>query len=69
MTSPSTTTPDELPAETRFVCTAANPWTKEKSERATHPDAICVYDGGWEQEHESYECPHCNLRFKVTLSQ
>ena len=55
--------------EDRFVCTAANPWSKEKSERAQHPDAVCTYDGGWEQEYERYKCPHCGTSFKVELAQ
>lgn len=49
------------------TCTADDPWTEQKSDRAQHPDAKLVYDGGWEQEYERYECPHCGLRFKVTL--
>jgi hypothetical protein len=54
---------------TRHVCTKADPWTPEKGDRAQHPDAVCVYDGGWEQEYERYECPNCGHRFAVTLGQ
>ena len=64
--TPPETTPT---SETPFVCTAANPWTKEKGTPAQHPAAVCVYDGGMEQEYERYECPHCKTRFKVELAQ
>lgn len=36
------------------VCTADDPWNPEKSKKAQHPDAKCVFDGGWEQEYEKY---------------
>lgn len=53
------------------TCTAADPWTPEKSQRAIHPDAICVgdrdYGGGCYCER--YECPHCGKRFEVELAQ
>lgn len=47
------------------------PCTKDAPNRDAHvhPDAKCVYDGGWEQEYERYECPHCGLSFKVTVPQ
>lgn len=49
----------------RFVCTAADPWTPEKADRATHPDAV---DDGVDHEwYERYTCPHCGLVFKVEL--
>lgn len=49
------------------VCTKDDPWTKDKSPCARHPDAECVFDGGWEQEYERHECPHCGLLFKVII--
>ena len=56
-------------ADKRHVCTADDPWSKEKSVRAEHPDAVCVWDGGLEQEYERYECPHCKQRFTVEIAQ
>lgn len=56
-------------AAERHICTAADPWNPAKSSRAEHPDAVCTYDGGWEQEYESYRCPHCGKRFKVGIAQ
>lgn len=49
------------------ICTRDDPWTPEKSKKAQHPDAKCVFDGGWEQEYERYECPHCGKRFNVEI--
>ena len=53
------------------ICTKENPRLKDtpKRELWVHPDAICKYDGGWEQEYESYECPHCGLYFSVGIAQ
>jgi len=50
------------------ICTAQDPWSKDKGESANHPDAVCTYDGGWEQEYERYRCPHCGLSFKVEIA-
>lgn len=56
----------------RYVCTSAEPWTPEKGEYATHPDAREVgdqedgYPGG---DYQRYECPNCGKRFKVELPQ
>ena len=47
------------------VCTKENP----DRELQVHPDARCVYDGGWEQGYERYVCPNCGVRFKVELAQ
>lgn len=57
--------------EERFVCTAENPWSKEKAKRAMHPDAklIAEFDGWPAGDVEAYECPHCGLYFKVELPQ
>ncbi len=52
-----------------FTCTKANPWSKDKGTPVTHPDAKCVYDGGWEQEYERDECPHCGERVRVEIPQ
>lgn len=49
------------------LCTADDPWSADKAKRAVHPDAECIDDGGWEQEYETYKCPHCGHRFSVTL--
>ena len=56
-------------AEPVYVCTKEAPWNKTLGDRAQHPDAVCTYDGGWEQEYERYKCPHCDLSFKVMLGQ
>lgn len=55
----------------RHACTAEDPWTPEKSPRAYHPDAKLVgQEDGWPGgDIDTYECPHCGLRFKVELSQ
>ena len=50
----------------RFVCTKDDPWTKEKSDRAIHPDAKYIRDG---DDYDAYECPHCGKYFKVEVSQ
>lgn len=53
--------------EQPYICTEDSPWTPDKGTPTEHHDAVCVYDGGWDQEYERYECPHCDLRFTVTL--
>jgi hypothetical protein len=52
----------------RHVCTKADPWTPQKSERAHHPDAV---DDGECSDGccDFYKCPHCGLRFKVEVAQ
>jgi hypothetical protein len=50
-----------------YVCTKAAPWAPDKGKRATHPDAECIYDGGWAQESETYKCPNCGKVFRVTI--
>lgn len=48
----------------RHVCTADDPWTKEKSERAEHPDAKSV--GGCRDGCcTDYRCPHCGKFFTI----
>jgi hypothetical protein len=53
------------------ICTKDDPWTKAKSSRAQHPDAVSegdTYD--WSADHDDYEtfkCPHCGLRFRVPI--
>ena len=52
----------------RFVCTKENPWSKDKSQFAHHPDAIDVgecLDGCCDY----YRCPHCGERFRVEVAQ
>lgn len=59
------------PTAEPHTCTAADPWTPEKSKRAIHPDAKYLSDrdyGGGEYC-ESYRCPHCGKYFEVELPQ
>jgi hypothetical protein len=52
------------------VCTATDPWTPAKGERAQHPDAVEHPDTSpwWaDVDRERYTCPHCGLTFDVTL--
>jgi hypothetical protein len=51
------------------ICTWEDSWTPEKSKRAQHPFAKCVFDGGWgwDQEYAIYECPCCGKRFEVDI--
>lgn len=54
----------------RHICTKDDPWELAKhGNLGVHPDAKCVYDGGWDQLYERYECPNCGLSFKVELAQ
>lgn len=55
----------------RFVCTKDNPWSKDKAERATHPDAKWVRDYYYEDGggKDVYECPNCKLTFSVEIPQ
>lgn len=52
------------------ICTKEHPRPKDapKGQQWTHPSAILKYDGGWEQEYESYECPNCGLYFSIGLA-
>lgn len=55
----------------RHTCTKEDPWTPEKGELASHPDATYLGDkdyGGGECC-ERYECPHCGKRFEIELPQ
>jgi hypothetical protein len=56
-----------LPDKEVHICTVEDPWTPEKSRKAGHPMAECIYDGGLEQEYEIYKCPICGHVFKVTI--
>ena len=62
---------DEPMTTDRKICTKENPRPKDApvNEFWAHPDAKCVYDGGWEQEYESFECPNCGLYFSVEIAQ
>ncbi len=53
----------------KFVCTAQRPWKKGDPTPAIHPDAVCTFDGGFAQEYERYECPHCKERFTIEIPQ
>jgi len=55
----------------RHVCTADDPWTPEKSDRAIHPDAEYLGDRdfGLGEYCERYRCPHCGHSFYVELPQ
>lgn len=59
-----------IPARDRYVCKKEAPWSEDKG-MAVHPDAKHLYDeyGSLAQggSYERYECPHCKLRFWVTL--
>ncbi len=52
----------------RFVCTKEDPWSKGKSENASHPDAkdIGECSSGC---CDKYHCPHCGLTFLVEVAQ
>lgn len=55
----------------RHVCTADDPWTKEKSERSIHPDAEEIDSDygslGSGGSYIQYKCPHCKESFWVEL--
>jgi len=55
----------------RFICTKENPWTKEKSDRANHPDAKYIRDKdyGNGENVACYKCPNCGLYFEEELAQ
>ncbi len=58
-----------MPSENgRHVCTAADPWTKDKGERATHPDAKDVGEC-LQGCCDRYECPHCKTAFTREVPQ
>ena len=62
---------DEPMTTDRKICTKENPRPKDApvNEFWAHPDAKRVYDGGWAQEYESFECPNCGLYFSVEIAQ
>jgi len=57
----------------RQICTADNPWTKEKDGRWQHPDAIEIAEdygkggGVADGDFVQYECPHCGKKFWCEL--
>jgi hypothetical protein len=52
----------------RHTCTAADPWTPAKAQRALHPDA--VDDGECAEGCCDYlKCPHCGHRWRQELPQ
>lgn len=55
---------DTASRDERYTCTAAAPWSPERGERATHPDAA---DDGECSDGccDYYRCSHCGLRFRV----
>lgn len=52
----------------RFICTDADPWTKEKGERSAHPDAHEI-DNHLCDCCAKYKCPNCGLIFREELPQ
>ena len=54
----------------RYECTGDAPWAEGKG-AAFHPDAVTVSepdDVAFSADNKTgYECPHCGLRFKVTM--
>lgn len=56
-----------LTPDTAIVCTEGAPCPPDYQGRSTHPDATCIFDGGWAQEYETYKCPHCGRVFRVTV--
>lgn len=55
-----------MPSDERFTCTKADPWTPEKGDFATHPDAVADEpDTCSEGCCDKYRCPTCGLRFTV----
>ena len=60
----------ELDEAERFRCTSVNPWTPDKGELSSHPDAIPIADADdiafSAGNKTTYRCPNCNLTFKVT---
>jgi hypothetical protein len=55
----------------RHICTAEDPWTPEKGDRAIHPDAVAGEDRdfGGGCYCASYRCLHCKKHFYVELPQ
>ena len=53
----------------KTICTKDKPYREGDPKPIQHPDAVCTYDGGYEQQYERYKCPNCNLEFTVILSQ
>lgn len=52
----------------RHVCTAEDPWTPQKSDRATHPSAVDVGECS-SGCCDRFKCPHCGIAFTVELPQ
>lgn len=56
--------------EERYICTKEHPWSKEKGDKATHPDAVFVSDNEYIDGYfVTYLCPNCRLLFKVEIAQ
>jgi hypothetical protein len=56
----------------RYLCTEDAPWTPDKGNYTSHPDAKAVgeQEDGWPGgDIQRYECPHCGLRFSRELPQ
>lgn len=60
-----------MPEPDRHICTKADPWTPEKGEWASHPDAEYLGDRdfGLGEYCQQYSCPHCGHQFYVELPQ
>ncbi len=61
-----------MPTAERFICTAENPWSKEKGTPVEHTGSREVgdqedgYPGG---DIVTYECRHCKHRWRAELPQ
>jgi len=56
----------------RHMCTKDDPWTREKSRYAYHPDAKEVgdqKDGYPHGDVVTVQCPHCKIVFESELPQ
>lgn len=60
---------NEMP--TRHICTKDDPWSPDKGEWATHPEAEYFGYRDFElgEYREKYHCPHCGHSFYVELPQ
>lgn len=53
------------------TCTTEEPWNRNISRKAEHPDAAYVRDRDYGDGEVTavYRCPHCDLQFEVELPQ